>query len=202
MELDKEESQLKEESNKAIHNNIPRQKIVQTDEEVQENIGVLATERMKDPQAPLPPAVPHSLHSLFPSATTTADQPPHTAPATAPPLPNHPLPSLPLLPPSHHPSSTAPHHRTTTAPPHEELPATTTPQPSPASPPSSLLPSISLFHPQPPNRRPSSTKNRRRAPPSAAASPPPPPPYHHLSESNFCSLPIRFHRTPIPFPVI
>ncbi|XP_020979525.1 ornithine aminotransferase, mitochondrial-like [Arachis ipaensis] len=50
MELDKEESQLKEESNKAIHNNIPRQKVVQTDEEVQENIGVLATERMKDPQ--------------------------------------------------------------------------------------------------------------------------------------------------------
>jgi len=45
MELDKEESQLKEESNKAIHSNIPRQKIVQNDAEVQEDIGVLATEK-------------------------------------------------------------------------------------------------------------------------------------------------------------
>nr|XP_025670111.1 leucine-rich repeat extensin-like protein 5 [Arachis hypogaea] len=37
------------------------------------------------------------------------------------------------------------------------------PQPSPSSPPSSLLPSITLFLPQPPNRRPASTKDRHRA---------------------------------------
>ncbi|KAL4329614.1 hypothetical protein AHAS_Ahas13G0317700 [Arachis hypogaea] len=37
------------EIDKVIHNNIPRQKIVQKDEKVQENIGVLATEK-RDPQ--------------------------------------------------------------------------------------------------------------------------------------------------------
>ncbi|KAL4344268.1 hypothetical protein AHAS_Ahas11G0161400 [Arachis hypogaea] len=45
MKIDKGESQLKEEADKESHSNIPRLRIVQTDEEAQEDIGVLATEK-------------------------------------------------------------------------------------------------------------------------------------------------------------
>ncbi|XP_057756071.1 uncharacterized protein LOC130975272 [Arachis stenosperma] len=45
MKSDKGESQLKEENEKESHSNIPKIKVVQTDEGTQEDIGVLATEK-------------------------------------------------------------------------------------------------------------------------------------------------------------
>ncbi|XP_057760377.1 uncharacterized protein LOC130980744 [Arachis stenosperma] len=45
MKIDKGESQLKEENDKESHSNIPKIRIVQTDEGAQEDIGVLATEK-------------------------------------------------------------------------------------------------------------------------------------------------------------